>query len=250
MFLETRTGALREGPGLPGAPLLPAPPSRPSFGRWMLVLSCVLHCIALFSLFASGVGLGGEDRPETIIEVDFISPPAADPDPVVEPASPPPEPAPPPSAPPPEPKAAPPPPEIKPLPVRNTKPAREPRHAERATPAPVAASAPATSSVSAAPQEAGVLPLRDESLAAYGRLVWARIERRKPRDVHAPGVATVTFALAADGALLSARLSSGSGVESLDRAALDAVILAAPFPAPPPGATPTQLVFSIPFQFR
>ena len=111
-------------------------------------------------------------------------------------------------------------------------------------------SAPTAAPVSVPPRENGLLPLRDESLAAYNRLVWARIERRKPRDIHAPGVATVTFALGADGSLLSARLSAGSGVETLDRAALDAVAASAPFPPPPPGASPAQLVFSIPFQFR
>ena len=111
-------------------------------------------------------------------------------------------------------------------------------------------SAPAAAAVSAPPPENGLLPLRDESLAAYSRLVWARIERRKPRYIHAPGVATVTFALGTDGSLLFARLSAASGVESLDHAALDAVAASAPFPPAPPGVSPAQLVFSIPFQFR
>jgi len=100
------------------------------------------------------------------------------------------------------------------------------------------------------PRQDGLLPLPDDALAAYSRQVWARIERRKPRDIHAPGVATVTFALAADGSLLSARLSAGSGNDGLDHAALDAVAAAAPFSPPPAGISPARLVFSIPFQFR
>ncbi|MEI7611065.1 MAG: TonB family protein [Rhodospirillaceae bacterium] len=258
MSPETKTGGFRDGhPCRPGAPLLDAPLNRPPWGRRMLGLSIVLHGVALFSLFGSGAGLGSQERPEAVVEVDFVTPPASDPEPQPVTA---PEPEPPPEAPPPPPPPPPaeaesppppPPPEIKPAPpVRKPKPAPEARPVQKPPPAPVTASAPAAPAVSASPRQDGLLSRPDDALAAYSRVVWARIERRKPRDIHAPGVATVTFALGADGALLSARLGAGSGNDGLDRAALDAVAAAAPFPPPPAGVSPAKLVFSIPFQFR
>ena len=229
----------------------------------MLGLSIVLHGVALFSLFGSGVGLGSQELLETVVDVDFVTPaapepaPEPEPQPVAAPEPPPETPAPPPpSAPPPPPPPAeaetpPPPPEVKPAPpVRKPKPAPEARPVQKRAPAPVTASAPATPAVSLSPRQDGVLSLPDDALTAYSRVVWARIERRKPRDIHAPGVATVTFALGADGALLSTRLGAGSGNDGLDRAALDAVAAAAPFPPPPAGVSPAKLVFSIPFQFH
>ncbi|MEI6557085.1 MAG: TonB family protein, partial [Rhodospirillaceae bacterium] len=153
---------------------------------------------------------------------------------------------------------------IKPAPVRPPAPARttrtvvtpparrpaETRPAPEPRSVPAATAAPDLPPSRPGPETGGLLPVPSERLAAYGRLVWTRIERRKPRDVHSPGIATITFALAADGTLLSASLGASSSVASLDRAALAAVAAAAPFPAAPAGATPAQLIFTIPFQFR
>ena len=210
----------------------------------MLALSGALHLIALVSVLGSGLGLSGANLPETIVDVEFVAPPA--------PASEqrPPTPArselkaePPP--PPPEPKTEPPlpPPEFKPPPPEHKTRHRRDVHSAP-TPAPETPPAPPPA------QENGLPPLVDHSLSAYKRELWARIERRKPRDIHIPGAVVITFTLGPDGSLLSARLDRSSGDSGLDHAAIDAVATAAPFPPPPPGLTPSQLTFSIPFQFR
>ena len=265
MPLGAKTGKVREGFGLPGSPVPPPPPKSPAFGRWTVILSVAIHGFVLFGLFQAAAGFSGEDQRPTIIEVDFLSPPAPEPapEPAAEPLppaqeAPPPEVAPGPVTPPvpqPEPLApSPPEPEVRPPPSKPPPPERKARSAPEVKstasdkPAPVVMAPPAVAP--AIPEQNGLLPLRDDSLAAYGRQIWARIERRKPRNIHSPGVATVTFALAADGSLLSATLSAASGVASLDQAALATVSAAAPFPPPPAGASPGQLVFSIPFQFR
>lgn len=90
----------------------------------------------------------------------------------------------------------------------------------------------------------------DDSLRLYGQIVWARITAHKPRGVRLPGTATVTFAIGSDGRLISAQVTGSDGDSSLDRVALATLGNAAPFPPPPPHATPAQLVFSIPFHFR
>ncbi|CUH39285.1 hypothetical protein JSE7799_02009 [Jannaschia seosinensis] len=64
---------------------------------------------------------------------------------------------------------------------------------------------------------------------------------RRPR-IRARGSATVAFSIAASGGLASAQIARSSGSPALDRAAVQLVQRAAPFPAPPPGA---QRTFSI-----
>jgi protein TonB len=87
-------------------------------------------------------------------------------------------------------------------------------------------------------------------LRAYARQLWAQIERQRPRDFSAPGVAQVAFTLLADGRLASLSLASVSGSQGLDRIALETVRAAAPFPPPPPGILADQLSFVVPFRFR
>lgn len=108
----------------------------------------------------------------------------------------------------------------------------------------------AAATVVAAPPSppAGGSGAPDDSLRQYGQLVWSRIAAHKPRGMRLPGTATVTFAIGADGSLLSATVSNGSPL--LNEVALETVRAAAPFPLPPPGARSEQLVFSIPFHFR
>ena len=263
----TKSEAVRGSPVFPGPPVLPAPPKRPAVGRWTLMLSLGIHAFVLVSLFQAAAGIGGEDREPAVIDVDFIPPPAPEPPPapapplppsVAEPTPPPPADAPEPPPPPPPPTTTPiaapapeppRPPPSKPPPVRKPRPAPEAHPTTDDRPPAVVAVTPAEPPPAASERD-GLLPLHDDSLAAYGRRVWARVERRKPRDIHTSGVATVTFALAADGSLLSASLSASSGIASLDRAALATVAAAAPFPPPPPGASPAQLVFAIPFDFH
>ena len=224
----------------------------------MLVLSGALHLIGLIAIFETGFSLDGLERPETVIDVQFVSAPAPAPELEPPPSAPlPPEPqaeppAPPPEQPPPPPEPpSPPPPEVKPPPPEH----KVRRHHQIPTvpakvPEPEAAPTPTPPPFPPKPLDSGLLPLEDHSLSAYKRQLWVRIERRKPRDIHSPGTVVVTFTLGPDGSLLSARLDHGSGDAGLDHAAIDAVAAAAPFPPPPPGLTPSQLAFSIPFQFR
>jgi protein TonB len=46
------------------------------------------------------------------------------------------------------------------------------------------------------------------------------------------------------------RIAGSSGKKGLDDAAIEAIRQAAPFGAPPDGASPDQLKFIIPFYFR
>ena len=100
------------------------------------------------------------------------------------------------------------------------------------------------------PAQSGGTNSPDDSLKLYGQIVWARIVAHKPRGVRLPGTVTVTFAIAADGQLISAEIIGSDGHSSLDRVALETVRIAAPFPLPPPHAMATPLIFSIPFQVR
>jgi len=84
-------------------------------------------------------------------------------------------------------------------------------------------------------------------MAAYARQVWARIEQVRPKRALEAGVVSVTFAVGPDGGPGPVTVVGGSGV--LDRLAVRAVQGAAPFPPPPAGATPEQLIFAIQFRF-
>lgn len=106
---------------------------------------------------------------------------------------------------------------------------------------PAAETAPAANAV-AAPPIASRTAERDD----YLRMVWSRIMRFRPERVPFAGTTRLRFTLAADGALLTVDIAESSGSGLLDRAALDAVRRAAPFPPPPSDA----LTFEIPFQFR
>ena len=81
----------------------------------------------------------------------------------------------------------------------------------------------------------------------YPGQIQARILRqRMPRDA-GRGTARVSFTVAADGGLAALGLAASSGSGTLDRAALQIVQRAAPFPAPPAGA---QRAYVIPVQGR
>lgn len=160
-----------------------------------------------------------------------------------------------------EPKPEPPKPAPKPMP----KPIPAPR---AATPAPSAAPSTATASETAAqpvmsaaeaPPAAETAPAASANAVAappiasrtaerddYLRMVWSRIMRFRPERVPFAGTTRLRFTLVADGALLTVDIAESSGSGLLDRAALDAVRRAAPFPPPPADA----LTFEIPFQFR
>ena len=150
-------------------------------------------------------------------------------------------------------------------PAPMAKPVAAPRPAS--TPKPVIATVPAPQSIpspahqddgSAAsvvsapppPPAGGGSAASDDSLRQYGQVVWSRIVAHKPRGMRLPGTATVTFTIAVDGGVLSATVTASDGSPLLNEVALETVRAAAPFPLPPPGASPDQLIFAIPFHFR
>ncbi|MER9128501.1 TonB family protein [Mesorhizobium sp. M0768] len=66
----------------------------------------------------------------------------------------------------------------------------------------------------------------------------------------ATGTATVAFTVGSNGSVRSARLTGSSGVAALDKAALDAVRRASPFPPIPEGAGRSAWQFEVPLAIR
>jgi periplasmic protein TonB len=85
---------------------------------------------------------------------------------------------------------------------------------------------------------------------SYAASIRAQVERTKPSGNGVRGTVRVSFGISPNGELSYVRLSESSGSSNLDDAALAAVRHAAPFGEPPPGLSPTQLAFVIPFYFR
>ncbi len=69
--------------------------------------------------------------------------------------------------------------------------------------------------------------------AAYVRMLWSRINARKPAGQDLVGKALVTFVLDGQGRLTAASIAQSSGQILLDKLALRALRDAAPFPPPP-----------------
>lgn len=88
------------------------------------------------------------------------------------------------------------------------------------------------------------------TMLTYAARVRAQVASHKPSGAGGRGTTVVSFAVTASGGLSYAGLARSSGNDALDRLALSAVRGAAPFPAPPAGATAQQLSFSIPFHFQ
>ncbi len=221
-------------------PVSPARSPRGSGGGGLAAaLSLGLHGILVAMLIHAAASPGTLGPPDSI-SVAIVQ--AAAPQPIAE-AEPQPDP-------PPKPKP-------QPRPFSNPKPVAAPTPALPEPPKAGAEPDTATAMIAAPPQPSSppsgqdggnVAP--DDSLRLYGQIVWARIAARKPRGARLPGTATVTFAIAPDGGLIAAEVTASSGSATLDRMAQAAVRDAAPFPPPPPRATPAQLIFSVPFQVR
>lgn len=88
------------------------------------------------------------------------------------------------------------------------------------------------------------------SVLAYAAHVRARVAGNKPSGGGSQGTAVVSFRVTTAGGLASVSVARSSGSAALDQLAIAAVRGAAPFPAPPAGATPGQLFFTIPFHFQ
>jgi protein TonB len=84
----------------------------------------------------------------------------------------------------------------------------------------------------------------------YAALVRAHVAARRPPGTGLHGTVVVTFGVSRSGGLSYARIARSSGDVGLDRNVLSAVRGAAPFPTPPPGASPVQMGFTMPFYFR
>ncbi|MDO8885175.1 MAG: TonB family protein [Pseudotabrizicola sp.] len=72
--------------------------------------------------------------------------------------------------------------------------------------------------------------------SSYPGLVLRKIEGTRKTASSARGTVVVAFRVASSGALASARVARSTGDPSLERAALDHIRRAAPFPPPPAGA--------------
>jgi protein TonB len=81
------------------------------------------------------------------------------------------------------------------------------------------------------PAQADGAPAR----AAYLHRLWLRIMEHRPAGLGLAGTVTLGFRLDGEGRLAGARVTRSSGIALLDRAALQALRRAAPFPAPAPG---------------
>ncbi|QCO18845.1 energy transducer TonB (plasmid) [Azospirillum brasilense] len=238
------------------------PPARRPLGA--LALSGTLHAGILAILLSAAGAAPGTVTEETgavslnetitsVIEVMLLAseadsgpPPAAAPEPESEPQQ---EPVPEPAT---EPAPEPPPPPPKPLPKPPPKPpvktAPKPPAAPTATPSPTPSAETGTGHASTAASEP--VSASRGAVVDYGAQVWAWIGRHKPEKVVGGGQATVKLTLGTAGEVLDAAILTSSGDEALDRAALAAVRRASPFPAPPPGLTAEDRVFSVPFLFR
>lgn len=84
----------------------------------------------------------------------------------------------------------------------------------------------------------------------YAAQVLAWVERHKRHPGGARGVVTVHFQLDRQGRVHGLRLTRSSGVRALDRAALDQISAAQPFPRPGPGATWRTRPFTFNIDYR
>ncbi len=83
--------------------------------------------------------------------------------------------------------------------------------------------------------------------STYPGLVMQRIQRVRQPSIRAQGAAVVAFRIAANGGVGAVSIAQSSGSPRLDRAAMDVIRRAAPFPQPPQGA---KTAFSIQIRAR
>lgn len=205
------------------------------------VLSAVFHLVCIVFLVAFGTMQGEADTTVTVELVRLAPEPQPEPQPQPKPQE--------------QPQA----PKPQPAPVarKTPRPSSPPLTAPaRTAPVPLMttpASAPVGEAAPASQPGAQAVPpvqAREADITDYQSLIRARIMRFSPQRVPFAGTVKVAFALDGHGQLLSRQIALGSGSAWLDRAALDAVERAAPFPPPPAGSSAGQRTFVIPFHFR
>lgn len=231
---------------------IPVPPRQ----RSALVLSAALHAAVALAWLVAPTARHDVGAGALTVQLLLEPPPAPEPLPPEPPKPQPAKPEPAPEAPSPpqarptqaKPAPRPAPRAPSPAPAAPTAPEAAQPVMSNSEPAPAAASddAPASPAVSV-----GVPNARSAERDDYIRMVWARIMRYRPDRVPFAGTTRLRFALAADGTLVEAEVSDSSGSGLLDRAALDAVRRAAPFPPPPPPQSSGDVLrFEIPFRFE
>ncbi len=88
------------------------------------------------------------------------------------------------------------------------------------------------------------------SAATYPGTVMRKISRTRKPHVGVRGSAVVGFAIAADGSLSGVQILRFSGEDANDRAALDHLRRAAPFPAPPAPPARAERRFQVEYVSR
>jgi protein TonB len=93
---------------------------------------------------------------------------------------------------------------------------------------------------------------RDEAAEArrYAEAVWTHLLAHRPRGVRLRGTVLLAFTVSRDGAVIRAAIVRSSGEELLDRAVLDGLAAAAPFPPPSTALGDAALSFTVPVQVR
>jgi protein TonB len=90
-------------------------------------------------------------------------------------------------------------------------------------------------------------------ITLWQKALMARLQSAR-RGLHpagrSSGLVKVSFQIDRDGNLVTEHLAQASGSAALDAAALLLVKRAAPYPKPPDGAQPSQLLFVVPINFR
>ncbi|NJO23853.1 MAG: energy transducer TonB, partial [Sphingomonadales bacterium] len=87
------------------------------------------------------------------------------------------------------------------------------------------------------------------ALREYARYVTQALAKAKPKGIGAAGTVKVKLAIAPRGGLASVEIVRSSGNRRLDAMVIVAVQHAA-LPTPPPGLTPAQLTYEVPYHFR
>ena len=108
----------------------------------------------------------------------------------------------------------------------------------------------ATTEAVEAPQSAGRVSASQGAILNYGASLRALISSNTPRNIRKASI-RLAFAIAPAGALSSLSVLTSSGKPDVDRRMVDLVrSLSSRFPAPPAGASESQLTFNIEINFK
>lgn len=153
------------------------------------------------------------DAPLSLPQVDKVTPPKPDPkpEPPAKKADPDPE----------KPKQA----------VKKEQPKEKPKKSAKAAAAAPTGGAASPAKPAQARKEAGIA-----TEASYAKAVLKKIAKLSRKAAPGKGRAVVGFVIAADGRLSQVVVLTSSGIDALDKTALDHIRRAAPFAAPPQGA--------------